>query len=200
MTPLHRHMSRTRSIARGLALLALAGCGGRRASAPAPAPQETAERLLPQQETWVLEAGGTPPDDTTLTITAGEFRFIVVRNGPPDLAAFVVLEFPETAFALPRGTPVEMSISVRPGVYGVDWICAERPVGARITFKYARHFEAPVAARRRYGSDTAFERQLVVGRLLDDGNILLLRTRRPHVNDLSAPLEESGSYVVAGPK
>lgn len=183
-----------------LAILGLLACGGRRQPPPGPAPEETAERLVSQQDTWILEAGGTPPDDTTLTLTAGEFRFIVVRNGPPDQAAFTVLEFPEKAFALPYGTPVEMSISVRPGVYGIDWVCAERPTGARITFKYARHFEAPVAARRRYGSDTAFERELVVGRLQDDGNILLLRTRRPHVNDVSAPLDQSGSYVVAGLK
>jgi hypothetical protein len=194
------HLSRTRSRAALLALLAVAACGGRRNAPPGPGPEETAERLLPQADVWVLEAGGTPPDDTTLTIPAGVFRYIVIRNGPPDQAAFAVLEFPEKAFSLPYGTPVEMSISVRPGVYGIDWICAERPTGARITFKYARHFEAPVAARRRYGSDTAFERELAVGRLLDDGTILLLRTRRPHVNDVSAPLEQSGSYVVAGPR
>lgn len=189
--------SRTRSTAALLAALALAACGGRRTEPPAPAPQETAERLVNQSDLWILEAGGTPPDDTTLTIKAGEFRFVVVRNGPPDQATFVVLEFPEKAFALPYGTPVEMTISIRPGVYGIDWVCAERPTGARITFKYARHFEAPVAARRHYGSDIAFERALVVARLNDDGTALLLRTRRPHVNDVGAPLEQSGSYVVA---
>ena len=40
----------------------------------------------------------------------------------------------------------------------------------------------------------------MVARLQDDGNVLLLRTRRPHVNDVGAPLDESGSYVVAAAK
>jgi hypothetical protein len=180
--------------------LALAACGGRRQPSVTTVPDETPERLLPQRDVWILEAGGTPPTDTTLALPAGEFRFIVVRNGLPDRAAFVVLEFPATAFELPPGTPVEVSIRIRPGVYGIDFSSAEKPAGARITFKYARHFEAPVAAQRYFGSDAAFERTLVVGRLQDDGTILLLRTRRPHVNDVGAPLDQSGSYVVAGPR
>lgn len=197
MTPLTRQLSRTRSRAFLLALLALPACGGKKEPVATPRPTETSERLVPRSDVWLLEAGGTPPSDSTFTVPAGEFRFIVIRNGPPDQAAFVVLEIPADAFALPAGTPVEMSVRIRPGVYGIDFSTAEQPTGARITFKYARHFEAPLAAREFFGSDAGYERALVVARLQDDGNVLLLRTRRPHVNDVGAPLDQSGSYVVA---
>lgn len=193
-------LSRTRSTALLGLILALAACGSHKEPTLAPRPQETEERLVAKADTWILEDGGTPPTDTTLTIPAGEFRFIVVRNGLPDQAAFVVLEFPPDAFAVPAGTLVPMSIRVRPGVYGIDFSCAERPTGARITFKYARHFEAPLEAEGYFGSPTGYERALVVARLQDDGNVLLLRTRRPNVNNVGAPLEQSGSYVVAAGK
>ncbi len=197
MTLLTRQLSRTRSRAILLTLLALPACGGRKEPVTTARPEETTERLVPRSDVLLLEAGGTPPADTTFALPAGEFRFIVIRNGPPDQAAFVVLEFPADAFELPAGTPVEMSVRVRPGVYGIDFSTAEKPRGARITFKYARHFEAPLAARERFGSDLGYELALVVARLQDVGNVLLLRTRRPHVNDVGAPLDESGSYVVA---
>ena len=59
----------------------------------------------------------------------------------------------------------------------------------------------PIAAEKKFGSASAFERQLAVGRLNDDGSILLLRTRRPNPDNVSAPIRrQSGSYVVAGPK
>ncbi len=200
MTPSTRQLSRTRSRAILLILLALPACGGRKEPEVAPRPTETAERLVPRSDVWLLEAGGTPPSDTTFALPAGEFRFIVIRNGLPDQAAFVVLEFPADAFELPAGTPVPMTVRVRPGVYGIDFSTGERPKGARITFKYARHFEAPLAAREHFGGDAGYERALVVARLQDDGNVLLLRTRRPHVNDVGAPLDEPGSYVVAAAK
>ena len=51
-------------------------------------PEETPERTLPQSDVWVLEAGGTPPNDTTYTLIAGQRRVVVLRNGAPDLATF----------------------------------------------------------------------------------------------------------------
>ena len=203
MTPFRGHSSRTRSSApRAAALLVLAlaaACGGRRSVNTSSQPEETVERTLPQADVWVLEAGGTPPNDTTLTLIAGHARVVVLRNGAPDLATFAVLTFPDSALKAPAGTPVELTVHVRPGVYGVDVDCGAETAGARIIFKYARHFEAPTAAVKKYGSEAAFERELAIGRLGDDGSILLLATRRPNEDNLSAMLKGNGSYVVAGP-
>jgi len=183
-----------------LVLALAAACGGRRNVNTSARPDETAERTLPQADVWVLEAGGTPPNDTTLTLTAGQARVVVLRNGAPDLTTFAVLVFPDTALKAPEGTPIELTIRVRPGVYGLDIACEAETSGARILFKYARHFEAPIAARKKYGSDDAFEKELAIGRLDDDGSILLLPTRRPNEDNLSAPIRGNGSYVVAGPR
>ncbi len=155
---------------------------------------------MPQADVWVLEAGGTPPNDTSMTLIAGQARVVVLRNGAPDLATFAVLTFPDSALKAPAGTPVELTVHVRPGVYGLDVDCKAEAVGARIIFKYARHFEAPTAATKKYGSDAVFERTLAIGRLNDDGTILLLATHRPNEDNLSAPIKGSGSYVVAGPR
>lgn len=203
MTRLRGHLSRTRSNARRGAILLLAmalGCGGKNKVSTSSAPEETPERTLPQTDVWVLEAGGTPPDDTTYTLIAGQRRVVILRNGAPDLATFAVLTFPDSSLKAPEGTPVELSVKVRPGVYGVDIDCSAETVGARVVFKYARHFEAPNAATDKFGSATAFERDLAIGRLNDDGTILLLPTRRPNQDNLSAPIRGNGSYVVAGPK
>lgn len=204
MTRLRGHLSRTRSNARwGAAALALAltvACGGRRNVNTSSLPQETVERTLAQADVWLLEAGGTPPNDTTLTLTAGDARVVVLRNGAPDLATFAVLTFPDSALKAPAGASVELKVRVRPGVYGVDVDCGAETAGARIIFKYARHFEAPTAAVKKYGNDAAFERELAIGRLNDDGSILLLATRRPSEDNVSAALKGNGSYVVAGPR
>lgn len=203
MTRFRGHISRTRSNARRGAILALTlvlGCGGRNRTDTGAQPLETPERTLPQTDVWVLEAGGTPPDDTTYTLIAGSQRVVVLRNGAPDLATFAVLIFPDSSLKAPAGTPVELTVRVRPGVYGVDVECKGDFANARIIFKYARHFEAPNAAEEKFGSATAFERDLAIGRLNDDGTILLLPTRRPNQDNVSAPLRGNGSYVVAGPK
>lgn len=203
MTRLRGHVSRTRSNARQWALLALAlvgACGGRRSVTTSSRPEETIEQTLPQADVWVLEAGGTPPDDTTLTLIAGQPRVVVLRNGAPDLTTFAVLIFPDSSLRATPGTPVELTLHVRPGVYGLEIDCKAETVGARIMFKYARHFEAPTAALKKYGTNEAFERQLAIGRLNGDSTILLLATRRPNEDNLSAAIKGSGSYVVAGPQ
>ncbi len=204
MTRRRRHPSRTRSSARpGLILAAVASaaaCGGHSTVSTTARPATTTERTLPQSGVWVLESGGTPPNDTTLTLTAGSARVVVLRNGAPDLATFAVLIFPDSSLKAPAGTPVELKVRVRPGVYGVDVDCGAETSGARIIFKYARHFEAPNAALKKYGSDAAFERELAIGRLNDDGTILLLQSTRPNDDNLSASLKGNGGYVVAGPR
>jgi hypothetical protein len=158
----------------------------------------TPMRVVGAGEVFVLEAGGTPPPDTVLALAGGSPRTIVLRNGPPDYATFAVVELPEGAF--PMGEPVEVALRPRPGVYGLD-LEASRPfTGGTITFKYARHFAAPLAARERYGTDAAFERVLAIGRIRDEATLVLLPTQHTLADNVSAPLEGAGSYVVAAPK
>ena len=97
-------------------------------------------------------------------------------------------------------TLAEVRIKVRPDQFGLD-ITSTQPIReGTITFKYARHFEAPAPAVERYGRDGAFESRLAVGRLKADGTIELLPTRRPASDNVSAPLAGAGSYVVAAPR
>lgn len=178
-------------------LLAATGCARKRAAGRV-APDVTPLRTMPADSVFVLEAGGTPPADTVVRIAPGRRRAVVLRHGPPDQAAFAIVEFGDSAFT--GGDSAQVTIRPRPGVYGLD-ITSDRPFqGGRITFKYARHFAAPTAARERYGDDVKFERQLAVGRLPGDGRIILLPTRRPTADNVSAELDGPGAYVVAGPK
>jgi hypothetical protein len=180
-----------------LLIMATAGCARKRAAGRTPR-DVTPLRTMPADSVFVLEAGGTPPADTVVRFAPGQRRAVVLRHGPPDQAAFAVVEFGDSAFT--DGDSVQVTIRTRPGVYGLD-IASDQPFrGGAITFKYARHFAAPVAARERYGSDARFERQLAVGRLPGDGRIILLPTRRPTADNVSAELDGPGSYVVAGPK
>ena len=180
-----------------LLLLAIAACGGKRAAGRTPR-DVTPLRTLPADSVYVLEAGGTPPSDTVVRFAPGQRRAVVLRHGAPDQAAFAIVEFGDSAFT--GDDSVQVTLRPRPGVYGLD-IASDRPFrDGVITFKYARHFAAPVAARARYGNDVGFERQLAVGRLPGDGSIRLLPTRRPTSDNVSAELDGPGSYVVAGAK
>ncbi len=177
----------------------LGGCGARRATAPA-APEVTPVRTLPAGGVFVLEAAGIPPQDTVVTLVAGAAREVVLRHGPPDQATLAVVTFPAAAFTAPAGSPVTVRLRPRPGVYGLD-VASDLPfTGARLVFKYARHFSAPADARRRYGSDVAVEQALAIGRLLEGGAVRLLASSRPATDNLAATLEGPGSYVVAAPR
>ena len=127
--------------------------------------------------------------------------FVVLRNGAPDLATFAVLTFPDSSLKAPEGH-AGRAHGARPArcLWRRHRLQGRDGQGARIVFKYARHFEAPNAAEEKFGSATAFEHDLAIGRLNDDGTILLLPTRRPNQDNLSAPIRGNGSYVVAGPK
>lgn len=178
-------------------LLALGACSRRSASARS-TPDVTPLRTLPADSVFILEVGGTPPADTVVRLAPGERRAIVLRHGPPDQAAFAVVEFGDSAFT--GGDSVEVTIRPRPGVFGLDIGSSSAFREGTVTFKYARHFAAPLAARQRYGSDEQFERRLAVGRLPGDGRIILLPTRRPASDNVSAALDGPGAYVVAGPR
>lgn len=181
------------------AFLLLGGCGGAApGAAPAglqPAPT-AATRAVAAGQLLVLECAGTPPPDTTVRFPMGERRLVTLRHGPPEQALFAVVDFPDNAFGAAAGD-VSVTIRPRPGLYGID-LESDRPFrGARVTFKYARHFAAPAAARARHGSDAAFERELVVARV-EEGTAYLLPSTRPATDNLSAAADGPGRYLVAG--
>ncbi len=173
------------------------------ATAVAPAPPAAALQPpppMPLAKALVLEAGGTPPADTSVTFAAGLQRTVIIRNGPPDNTVFVEVTFPPNAFRADSGTPATVRIRPRPGVYGID-LDTDLPLtgGARVVFKYARYFAAPAAARARYGGDPAYERALWIARLIPDGTIAFLASTRPAADNLQADVPAAGSYVVAAP-
>ena len=178
-------------------IVALAGCGRRDGRATVDT-GVTPRRTLPADSVFILAVSGTLPSDTVVQLDPGRRQVVVMRQPAPEMAAFATLEFPDSAFT--PGAPAEVRIKVRPDQFGLD-ITSTQPIReGTITFKYARHFEAPAPAVERYGRDGAFESRLAVGRLKVDGTIELLPTRRPASDNVSAPLAGAGSYVVAAPR
>ena len=173
-------------------------CGGR-AAAPSPKPGPTGVvRIVPLDAAIVLETAGPPPQDTSVTFTAGVFHTIILRHGPPDNLAFAELDFPPKAFAADSGRPVTVAVHPRPGVYGVDvTVSVPLAAGATLTFKYARYFSAPARARAAYGSDVLYERALAIGRLQPGGQLGFLQSTRPASDNLRSALPAAGSYLVA---
>lgn len=153
---------------------------------------------------YLLETAGVPPDDTALYVTPGTRRVVVLRHGPPDNLIFADVTLPALPGDTTRPPPdsVELAVRPRPGVYGVDVEIGSLvlPPGTTVTFEYPVHFSAPEDARRRYGSDEAFEAALAVGQLLPDGGIRFLVSTRPAADNLRAVLPEPGSYVVGAPR
>jgi hypothetical protein len=173
-------------------------CGGRAATAgPKPGPAGVI-RVVPLDAAIVLETAGPPPADTSVTFTAGVFRTIILRHGPPDNLVFAELEFPPKAFAADSGRSVTVGVHPRPGIYGVD-VTTSLPLatGASLTFEYARYFSAPARARAAYGTDVLYERALAIGKLQPGGQIGVLRSTRPASDNLRAALPGPGSYLVA---
>jgi hypothetical protein len=190
-----------------LVLVAAIACGAPNPAAPVPRPPSSTgdpTRRYELEQVYLLEMEGVPPDDTTLYVTPGTRRVVVLRHGPPDNLVFADLTLP----ALPRDTTrpaadsVRLAVRPRPGVYGLDVQIGSLalPAGTAVTFEYPVHFSAPEDARRRYGSDEAFESALAVGQLLPDGGIRFLVSTRPTADNLRAELPEPGSYVVGAPK
>lgn len=188
------------------ALALAAACGTPRGSDPAglPAPHLLpALAPLPLDQVFVLETSGGQPDDTVLTLPAGARRVVVVRRSEPDYGLFARLELPAGTLSAPSdGGMARLTIRPRPGLYALDFGLTGKLMGdsATITFSYGAHFLAPAGARARYGSDLAFEKELAIGRLAEDGMVIFLPTIRPGSDMLSAPLAGPGRYIVAAPR
>jgi hypothetical protein len=182
-------------------LLLVWGCGARQPTASTTPAGPTVLRILPLARWIVLETSGPPPSDTSVSFIAGTPREIVLSHGPPENIEFATVSFAANAFA-DSGQTVTVDIKPRPGVYGVD-LATSLPFhsgGAHLVFDYARYFSAPARALQVYGSHVAFERALVVGRVMPDNQIELLPSTHPEPDDIEAALPSAGTYLVAAPQ
>jgi hypothetical protein len=171
--------------------------------APVPPP-------LPLAQVYILEAAGSQPDDSVVSLPNGAGRVIVLRRSAPDFGLFATLDlFRRTDSVAPAaavapglaGAGLRIGLRPLPGRYGLDLaIEGGSADSATITFSYGTHFVAPAGARERYGSNLAFEKALSIGRVGDDSIVVFLPTTRPGADMVTAPLTGSGRYVVAAPR
>lgn len=184
-----------------VALLAAGACGGRSSNQGTPrGPAVKPGTTLASDRAYVLESWGAQPTDTSLTLTAGHVRHVVLRYGPPDNTVFAEALFPANAFP-DSGREVQVTLAPRPGLYGVTITASamlQNPV--ILTFKYPVHFAVPVGARERYGSAAGFERALALGHVNDNGSYTTLPSTRPASDNLSASIPVLGTYVVVAPR
>ncbi len=185
--------------------MVLAACGPPKGIAPGTVPTATQPVALaprPLAEVFVLEASGAQPEDTALNVVSGTARVVVVRRSAPDFGIFAQLHFPEKTLTAPAGAAeARLTVRPRPSLYGLDLdVVGTVGDGATIVFSYGAHFVAPAGARQRYGSNLAFEKELAIGRLEDNGQVVFLPTSRPASDILSAPLPGPGRYLVAAPR
>jgi hypothetical protein len=150
------------------------------------------------RDVLVLEQAGVSPTDTTVTFPAREGRTVVMRHVPPDNAVFAILEMPADSGA--SGT-VTVQLRQVPGQYGLDLQATPRwPAGAALTFSFAIHFQAPDGTAEHYLSPTLYGAALGIGRVLGDGRLQFLETRRPGGDMVRASAAEPGRYLVAAPR
>ena len=182
-------------------LVLAVGCGGPPKVTPGvsvvkPAPPPPAAVRI--GGAFVLESGGTAPDDTVVVVAVRRGRVIMVRRGAPDNSLFARISIPpDTA----RSDSARVTVRPRPGVYGID-LESDRPLpaGVTLTISYALHFVAPAGARDRYGSDLGFERVLHIAQATLDSQVVFLPTNRPGSDLLGATIPGPGRYLVSAPK
>ena len=179
---------------------AIAACG-RNPPPPDAAVGPTPARTVPLASVYLLLQSEAPPPDTAVTLSAGTPRHILFRTAHEDRDVVADLYFGEQAFQAPAGTPVPVTVRPAPGSYGLV-LTAGAPFarGGEITFKYAVQFLQPPESVQKYPNHVLFEHALVVGRLAADGQIDLLPSIRPATDNLRAPADSPGTYVVAAPR
>lgn len=195
---LSRH---TRAITLALAGLATAlapACRGAGVSGAELSGEPTAR--LPADRVFVMEVSGIPASDTAVTFLAGQARTILLQHGPPDNTVFAEVAFPRGSFP-GADDSVTVTLRPRPGVYGLELEMPRPPgPGATIRFRYPMHFAPPRAAELQYGQRARLEAALVVGRVLEDGEIGLLVSSRPASDNLQAPIVGAGTYLLIAPR
>lgn len=150
------------------------------------------ERLL------IPDRSGVSPNDTTVEFSAASGRTIMVRHTPPDNAIFAILEVPGDSSESGR---ITVSIAVTPGRYGVT-ISANPglPVGTRLSFSYAIHFQAPPQVpSATYPTLARFASWLGVVRATSDGSYRFIAHHNPGDDMIRITLPGDGTYLLAAP-
>lgn len=195
-------MKLIRHLLPGTTLLLAAACGGGASSTtidPAlQAPTGPVEvRRVPRDQVDLVEVGGIAPNDTVFRVLKGMARTLVLRHGPPDHAEFLELILPATVFAQAGKDTVQVTVTTRPGVYGVDLSAdADWGPGTQIAFKYAVHFFPPSGSVRRYGTLTEVAKRLTVARRERNGDLTIFYSTAPAPDVSRAFVPGAGSYVM----
>lgn len=156
---------------------------------------------LPQDQLFPLEAWGAPPSDTTVSVTPGKRRTIVLRHGPPDNTVFAELTLEADASPDSSGPGLTVTLVPRPGTYGLSiGSTPEFESGVTLRFEYPVHFSAPAAAIATYGNVARYEAALAIGHQEKDGRFHLLPSSRPAADVLQATIPGPGVYIVAAPR
>ena len=181
-------------------LASVAACGSKGANSPRP--ESVITQTLPVDQLYLLEAGGIPPADTSVTFKTGESRTVIMRHPAPDNGVFAELVFPADMFENKGANDsVTVKASVRPGLYGLDITAtAETDKTGIVRFKYPVHFSAPQGALAKYGSAVRYEQVLQIGRQVEDGRYALYRSTRRASDNLEAPMLLPGRFVVGAPR
>ncbi|HUG27097.1 MAG TPA: hypothetical protein VMK53_02280 [Gemmatimonadales bacterium] len=156
------------------------------------------------EQVFVLESWGVPAEDTTVTFNAMEPRVILVRRGEPDNSVFAELRIGPGAITPPGGAvTTTVTLVPLPGMFGLEVVLEP---GAQMTgqldlmFSYAVHFVMPDAARQRYGTAIAFERDLFAAQLGAAQEVRFLPSRRPASDLLATTITAPGTYILAAPR
>jgi hypothetical protein len=178
----------------------LVACGGGAGSAATDlVPQEPTGpvevRRVPRDQVDLVEVGGIAPNDTVLRVLKGVARTLLLRHGPPDHAEFLELNLPATVFAEAGKDTILVTVTTRPGVYGVDLSAdADWGPGTRLAFKYAVHFFPPSGSVRRYGTLTEVAKRLTIARRERNGDLTILYSTAPAPDVARAFVPGAGSY------
>jgi hypothetical protein len=187
-------------------LCLLAACGGGAGSvAPELAPKVPTGpeevRRVSRDQVDLVEVGGIAPNDTVLRVLKGVERTLILRHGPPDHAEFLELNLPATVFASAGKDTVLVTVTTRPGIYGVDLSAdADWGPGTQVAFKYAVHFFPPGGSVQKYGTLTEVAKRLTIARRERNGDLTIFFSTAPSPDVSRAFVPGAGSYVMIIPK
>lgn len=186
------------SLALGACLLAACGGGASTTAADLATQAQTAPvelRRVPRDQVDLVEVGGIAPNDTVLRVLKGVARTLVLRHGPPDHVEFLELTLPATVFASAGKDTILVTVTTRPGIYGVDLAAdADWGPGTQLAFKYAVHFYPPSDALRRYRTLTEVAKRLTIARRERNGDLTIFYSTAPAPDVSRALIPGAGSW------